>query len=255
MRGTGGTASNRTVFISDLHLGSYRARPRSVLSFIERHPSDTLYLVGDVIDLWCFGRKGGWPVEHLGVVRKLLDLARSGTRVVLVPGNHDWGLLQLGGLGLEGIEIQQHALHKAADGRRLLITHGHEQDRFLGSTHAMMRLLFGIGERLAELVSGSRAGQAVLIADAEPSRFERSVAREAARLGFDGVICGHSHVPADKVVEGIRYLNCGDWLRNCTGIVETRTGELRLVQWPMIEAEGSGNELPVADEPALELAR
>ena len=231
----------RTVLISDLHLGSHRCDARSVLAFLESHRAQTLYLVGDVIDLWSLRRHTAWRSDHLAVIRRLLELARTGTRVVVIPGNHDEPLIQLGALGLEGIEVRPHDVLETAGGARYLVVHGHEQDPIFGTTHALIGSLCGIGERLGEVtrrlrsamglggVSFTPRGWSASPGRTEPSRFEMALATAARDLALDGVICGHSHAPADRVIDDVRYLNCGDWLHNCTAIVEDWSGTLRLV--------------------------
>lgn len=246
-------ARYRTVLISDLHLGSYRCDARAVLDFLRTHQSDTLFLVGDVVDLWCMRRSGGWPAAHVAVIRLILERARSGTRVVIVPGNHDGPLLNLAGLGLEGIEVAEKALFKTAQGQRLLVTHGHEADRVFGSTHGLASLLYAIGESVCEVLDqlGVRFTRRRKPYDA-PTQFERVLAASAAELGLDGVVCGHNHRPADRMIDGVRYLNCGDWLGNCTGIVEERDGSLRLLRWreTAIEAQAEPSEPFGLDVPA-----
>ncbi len=229
--GERGQAAYRTILISDLHLGSYRCDAASVLDFLAHHTADTLYLVGDIIDFWSFRRHSGWRADHLAVVRRLLDLARRGTRVVLVPGNHDEPLQHLAQLGLPGIEISRRCVLESAQGRRYLVTHGHEHDRLFGSTGALAAMLCGIGESIGLMTRGAR--RAPSRGDAEPGgSFEVAAARAARLLGYDGAICGHSHRPADFDIGGTHYLNCGDWLGNRTAVVEDHSGGFALLRWP-----------------------
>ena len=151
---TGG--SYRTVFISDLHLGSYRADAKSVLDFLESHSAETLYLVGDVIDLWSLRRHAAWRPDHVAVIRKLFALARTGTRVIVIPGNHDGPLVHFGEFGLEGIEVRHETVLETATGVRYLVVHGHEQDPFFGRSNALVALLCGIGEQLGEALHRAR---------------------------------------------------------------------------------------------------
>jgi UDP-2,3-diacylglucosamine pyrophosphatase LpxH len=197
--------------------------------------------VGDVIDLWSLRRHTAWRTDHVAVIRRLLELARTGTRVVVIPGNHDEPLMQLGALGLEGIDVRPHAVLETAGGARYLVAHGHEQDPIFGTTHALIGLLCGIGERLGEVtrrlqsamglggVSFTPRGWSGSPGRTEPSRFQMALATAARDLALDGVICAHSHAPADRVIGDVHYLNCGDWLNNCTAIVEDWSGTLRLV--------------------------
>ena len=232
----------RTVLISDLHLGSYRCDATSVLEFLDGHTAQTLYLVGDVIDLWSLRRHTAWHTDHVAVIRRLLELARAGTRVVVIPGNHDEPLMQLGALGLEGIDVRPHEILETAGGARYLVAHGHAQDPIFGATSELIGLLCGIGERFGEVtrrlrtimmgpqsMTSSPGGWSGSPVRTAPSRFEAALATAARDLALDGVICGHSHAPADRVIGNVRYLNCGDWLDNCTAVVEDWSGTLRLV--------------------------
>lgn len=220
-------ASYRTVLISDLHLGSYRCDAGAVLAFLESHRSRTLYLVGDIIDFWSFRRHSTWRSDHVAVLRRLIEMGRAGTRLIIVPGNHDGPLEHLGLLGLEGIEVLDEAMLRTARGERLLVTHGHRQDPVFGGTHELIALCCQIGEAL-QLGRWRRSAPA---SQQSVSRFELALIGAAVDAGTDGVICGHSHLPADRMIEGRRYLNCGDWIGNRTAIVETWAGELRLLHW------------------------
>ncbi len=126
MRGERAAASYRTVLISDLHLGSYRSDAASVLDFLQSHRTETLYLVGDVVDFWSLRRHSAWRGEHVAVIRKLLELGRSGTRVVVIPGNHDGPLAHLAEFGLDGIEVHRQVVLHTGRGERYLVAHGHE---------------------------------------------------------------------------------------------------------------------------------
>ena len=241
MRDEKAAASYRTVFISDLHLGSYRSDAGSVLDFLESHHAETLYLVGDVIDLWSLRRHSAWRGDHVAVIGKLLEIARNGTRVIVIPGNHDGPLVHLGAFGLEGIDVQRDKVLETARGERFLVVHGHEQDPFFGGSNDLVAALCSIGERIGEVVHRARR-RGWLGARAEirerwsemrtartPSRFEAALVEAAQQAGVDGVICGHSHAPADRMIAGVRYLNCGDWLGNCTAITESWAGDLQLL--------------------------
>src|SRR6201989_46005 len=121
MRDGRSSTAHRTVLISDLHLGSYRCDAASVLDFLSRHKTETLFLVGDVVDLWSFRRHAAWRPEHMAVVRRLGELSRTCTRIVLISGNHDGPLLQLTEFGLPGVEVHRHAVLETARGDRLLV--------------------------------------------------------------------------------------------------------------------------------------
>lgn len=235
MRSVTAKAAYRSIFISDLHLGSYRADAEAVLAFLSAHRCETLYLVGDVIDLWSLRRSAGWRPQHLAVVRRLAELAAAGTRIVIIPGNHDGPLLHLAGLALPRVEVQSEVVVEMGQGGRFLVTHGHQLDRVLGGSNEFIGFWCGIGEQFgaAWRAVSERLGLAASreVIERPVSRFDRAWALAAREMGVDGVICGHSHVAADCMIEGVRYLNCGDWLRNCTAIVEDDAGTIELKRW------------------------
>lgn len=237
MRGVTEKTACRSIFISDLHLGSYRADAQGVVDFLSRYRTETLYLVGDVIDLWSLRRGAGWREQHMAVIRKLAELAGEGTRLVVIPGNHDGPLLHLAGLALPGLAVESEVTVETLRGERLLVTHGHQLDPVLGASNEFIGYWCGIGEQFGAAWRAlmARAGLSARElrdwAEQPASRFERAWALAARELGVDGVICGHSHVPADRMIEDVRYLNCGDWMRNCTAIVEDENGAIELVRW------------------------
>lgn len=130
----------RTVFVSDVHLGSRACRAEQLRDFLRGLRCETLYLVGDIIDLWSLKRSFYWPATHMEVVRAILDRAREGTRVVFVPGNHDWQFRTLAGSLFGGVEIHREVIHTAADGRRMLVMHGDEFDGVVRCHPAIARL-------------------------------------------------------------------------------------------------------------------
>lgn len=249
----------RTVFISDLHLGSPDARPRELAAFLDCLQTDTLYLVGDVLDLyWMRRRRLRWSRDEDRVVAALRRLAAGGTRLVYVPGNHDADVRQFAGLLLPGVRIRRQHVHRLLDGRRLWVTHG---DQFDGQIHAgpiltwlgeyAYRGLMAV-ERLQRAwchLRGQRPRSLAAWLKAQSTPAQRHIARfvaattaEAARRGFDGVVCGHIHRPALRQVGGVLYANDGDWVENLTALVEHRNGQLELLRWTGL--------LPLALSPA-----
>ena len=241
-------AHHRAIWLSDVHLGTSGCQAEYLLDFLRAHESDTLYLVGDIIDGWQLRKGWYWPQAHNDVVQKVLRKARKGTRVIFVPGNHDAMARQFSGLAFGEIQVMEDAVHTTLDGRRLWVTHGDQFDVIM--QHA--RWLAYVGDRLYTLIlalnrwfnaSRKRMGlpywslsqylkHQVKNAVNFISAFERVMAEEAHRRGCDGVVCGHIHKAEVRDVDGILYCNDGDWVESLSALVETQDGELRIVHWP-----------------------
>lgn len=248
----------RSIFISDLHLGTPGCQAAPLLDFLKSHPSEHLYLVGDIIDGWQLRRKWYWPQSHNDVVQKLLRRSRKGCRVIYVPGNHDEFARAFTGQHFGGIEVMLDAVHTTADGRELWITHGdyfdgvvqcapwlaHVGDRLYQFTLRMNRHLSRIRARF-ELPYWSLSAylkRRVKQALNYVTDFEQAVAREAARRGYHGVVCGHIHRAEIRDIEGILYCNDGDWVESRTALVEHFDGRLELVGWsPSHATHGQGH--------------
>ena len=243
----GSMASYRTVFISDVHLGTPTAQAGMLLDFLREVDADTIYLVGDIVDFWRIKRGGHWPQSHNDVLQKLLRKVRKGARVVFIPGNHDDGLRQYAGTRFGGIEIELQAIHQTADGRRYLVMHGDEFDFVvhharwlavvgdLGYELALasnrpinwVRRKLGLGYWSLSAYLKYRIKSAVnVIGD-----FESMLSGEARRRGVEGVICGHIHHAQSSTIDTIHYLNCGDWVESCTAIVEHDDGRFEVIRW------------------------
>jgi UDP-2,3-diacylglucosamine pyrophosphatase LpxH len=240
-------AGVRTLFISDVHLGTRTAQAERLLELLRECEAETIYLVGDIIDLWRVRRRPHWLQSHNDVLQKLMRKVRKGARLVFIPGNHDEGLRDYAGSHFGGIEIRINAVHTTAAGRRYLVLHGDEFDvvvraakwlAFLGDRGYefalwlnnplnWVRRHLGLGFWSFSAYLKYRVKSAVAYIGA----FEEAVATEARRAGVDGIICGHIHHPSDRRFGGIHYLNCGDWVESCTAIVETWAGELRIIHW------------------------
>ncbi len=237
----------RSLFISDIHLGMRTCQAEALLDFLRSVEADTLYLVGDIIDFWKVKRGPYWPQAHNDVIQKILRKARKGTRVVLVPGNHDDGLRDFDGMQFGGVEVLRQTLHIAADGKRYVVMHGDEFDVVI-RTARWMAMLGDLGYDAALWLNRplnwtrrhlgfgywSLAGylkHRVKKAVAFIGAFEDAVATEARKHGADGVICGHIHHAADRMIDGVRYLNCGDWVESCTAIAETQAGVMTIIRW------------------------
>lgn len=242
----------RTIWISDVHLGTRSCNARLLIDFLDHTDSETMFLVGDIIDGWRLKKKFYWPAAHNDIVWRIMKRARRGTRVVYIPGNHDEMFRQFTGLSFGGVEIRRAAFHDTADGRRLMVLHGDEFDTvmlahrwlaFLGDAayHALMatNLWVNAVRRRLNLPYWSLSKVAkhkVKNAVAFISKYEEVVARAAAERGIDGVVCGHIHTADHRQfrAEGqeVEYWNDGDWVESCTALVEHFDGRMEILHWP-----------------------
>lgn len=238
---------HRTIFISDVHLGTRGCKAEQLGDFLSRNSCETLYLVGDIVDGWRLRRRWYWPESHNRVVEILLHKIDTGTRVIYVPGNHDEVLRPYCGRIIAGIELAQEAVHETADGRRLLVLHGDRFDTVIACAKWLAHLgdgAYTLALQLNEVCHAVRRGlglpywslsaylkQKVKNALEYICRFEAAVAREARSRGFDGVVCGHIHQAAIKTIESVLYVNDGDWVESCTALVEDMRGHLEIVYW------------------------
>lgn len=250
----------RSLFISDMHLGTRGAQAEALLEFLKKHDAETLYLVGDVIDGWRLRSAWYWPQSHNDVVQKLLRKVRKGARIVYVPGNHDEFLREFCGLSFGGIEIAETAIHEAADGRRYLVIHGDAFDMvirharwlaFLGDWAYEIALALStriniVRRRLGFTYWSLSAWAKARVKNAVNfiGRFEETLAAEARRHGVDGVICGHIHSAAMRDFDGFTYINTGDWVESCTAIVEHHDGRMEIVHWPAFSDVLNGSRVP-----------
>jgi len=248
----GGVATRyRSVFISDLHLGTRGCRTDFLGDFLRSIQCERMFLVGDIIDGWRLRKSWFWDDAHDEVLQLILRHARAGTEITYIPGNHDemfrpW-LPQ--GLEIAGIRLAREAEHTTADGRRLWVIHGDEFDSVV--RYAPFLALLGDGAYTVALVvnrwfnaARRRLGfpywslsawlkRQVKLAVKAIDRFEVALAGEARRRGFDGVVCGHIHQPEMREVNGTLYVNDGDWVESCTALVEHGDGQLELLDWAL----------------------
>ena len=242
----------RTIWISDVHLGTRGCNHELLIDFLDHTDSETMYLVGDIIDGWRLKKKVYWPPEHNDIVWRILKRAKRGTRIVYIPGNHDEMVRPFSGMNLGGVEIMRAAFHDTADGRRLMVLHGDEFDTimlahrwlaFVGDAlyHVMMKLnnwVAGARKRLGlPYWSISKAAKHKVKNAVEfISKYEEVVARAAAERGVDGVVCGHIHTAEfhtfDHDGKQIEYWNDGDWVEGCNALVEHFDGTMEILHWP-----------------------
>ena len=242
----------RTIWISDVHLGTKGCKADFLLDFLRHTESDTLYLVGDIVDGWRLRKSWYWPQSHNDIVQKLLRKGRKGTRLVFLPGNHDEFARQYVENNFGGIEVLPETVHATADGRRLLVMHG---DRFDGVVkYARWLALLGDTAYGAALainhwvnVVRRRLGRPYWsLSQYLKNRvknalqfmldFEHACLDEARRRELDGVVCGHIHQAALKQTGGLTYANDGDWVESCTALVEHADGRLEIINWAETQA-------------------
>jgi UDP-2,3-diacylglucosamine pyrophosphatase LpxH len=238
----------RSIFISDVHLGYRGCAADALLAFLHASHCEHLYLVGDIFDIWEMKRRGiYWPPAHSNVIRAILSKASEGTKVTYIPGNHDEALREYVGSNLLGVEVKKQAMHETADGKRLLVLHGDEFDTAVQASRFIAHLGSQMYDALLELnywlnVVRRKLGfpywslathikHKVKNAVEYINSFERAVVHEAHRRKVDGVICGHIHRPRIAEVDGVLYCNDGDWVENCSALVESPEGTLSLVHW------------------------
>ncbi|RME66573.1 MAG: UDP-2,3-diacylglucosamine diphosphatase, partial [Alphaproteobacteria bacterium] len=253
----------RTIWLSDIHLGTRGCKAAFLHDFLKRNQCRTLYLVGDIIDGWQIKKKLYWTQAQSDVVRRLMKMAKKGTRIIYVPGNHDEALRDYLDIDLAGIKVVGEAVHETADGRRLLVIHGDAFDSIL----RYARWLAFLGDRsyqfllsLNHMVNALRGWLGlpywslsaylkfkVKNAVEFISRFEEAVAHAAAERGADGVVCGHIHHAEIKPIGDIMYYNDGDWVESCTALVEHHDGRMEILHW----AEDAQAHAAIRDKAAL----
>ena len=238
---------HRAVWISDVHLGTRGCKADMLVDFLRAIETDHLYLVGDIIDGWSLRKAWFWPDAHNEVVRRILKMAHRGTQVTLIIGNHDEVLRDFAGFSFGGVELATEAVHRTADGRRLLVTHG---DAFDGVVLYARWLAFLGDKAYALLLRANIVVNAVRKRMGMPywslsaymkkkvknavqfvCNYEQALANEGRSRGFDGIVCGHIHCAEIRQIGDISYYNDGDWVESCTALVEDFAGAMSIVEW------------------------
>jgi UDP-2,3-diacylglucosamine pyrophosphatase LpxH len=240
----------RAIFVSDLHLGTQRAQTAGFLNFLQVTDSEYLYIVGDLIDSWALQKNWYWSQDHNDVIQKLLRKARKGTRLIYIPGNHDENFRDFVGLRLGSITVTEEAIHISAKGQRYLVLHGDKLDGVVcfapwlaklgDSAYEFSMSINVVLNRIRRALRmpywslsaylKNRVKKAVEFV----SRYEEAVVREARLQNCRGVICGHIHTADDRKIDGIHYLNDGDWVESCTALVEHHDGRFEIIHWPSV---------------------
>jgi UDP-2,3-diacylglucosamine pyrophosphatase LpxH len=252
----------RTLFISDVHLGSKAARTDFLLDFLRHHEAETIVLVGDIVDGWRLKRNWHWPQGCNDVIQKLLRKARKGTRIVYIPGNHDEFLRDFPGMHFGGIEVAERMIHEMADGKKYLVLHGDEFDVVVRNARLLAYLgdwaydaaifvngwLAAVRRKLGMPYWSFSAWAKLQVKHAVNfiGEFQNVVAEEARRNSVDGVICGHIHHAVMEDINGIHYVNTGDWVESCTAVAERHDGTLEMISWQRI---GVGAEIMALPQP------
>ena len=263
----GGRRKYRTIWISDVHLGTRGCNAELLIDFLDNVDSETMYLVGDIIDGWRLKKKFYWPDTHNDIVWRILKRAKRGTRIVYIPGNHDEMFRQFTGLNFGGVEIRRAAFHDTADGRRLMVLHGDEFDTIM----LAHRWLAFVGDALYVTMMGLNrwvnafrerfglsywslsklAKHKVKNAVEFISHYEEVVARAAAQRGVDGVVCGHIHTAEFRSFthdgREVEYWNDGDWVEGCNALVEHEDGRMEILHWPEEVVKRKASEAVLAD--------
>ncbi len=243
----------RTLFLSDVHLGSRGCQAELLLDFLKNNDAATIYLVGDMIDGWQLKNRWYWPQAHNDVVQKLLRKVRKGVRVIYLPGNHDEFARDYIGSVFGGVEVADHAFHMTADKKRLLIVHGDQFDivvkharwlAYLGDwayTFALWSNLWlnKIRRKLGFTYWSLSAWAKLKVKNAVNfiGAFEAALVEAARRHNADGVVCGHIHHAVIRDVGGITYVNIGDFVESCTAVAEHDDGSLEILHWQMTSEE------------------
>jgi UDP-2,3-diacylglucosamine pyrophosphatase LpxH len=243
----GESSKHRSIWISDIHLGTRGSKADLLCDFLKHNDCDTLYLVGDIIDGWRMKKRTYWPQAHINVIRRILTRSKRGTNVIYVTGNHDEFLRRYSGMSFGNIHLVDEAIHTTADGREFWVVHGDAFDSIVcnqqwlalvGDWAYEMMLRFNVVfNRIRQLLGLDywslsaylkyRVKQAVSFI----SNYEITLANECQKRGLQGVVCGHIHHPQVDTIGNIQYANCGDWVESCSALVEDQQGQLQIIHW------------------------
>jgi UDP-2,3-diacylglucosamine pyrophosphatase LpxH len=248
----------RTLWISDVHLGTRHAQIDKLLDFLRESDCEQLYIVGDFIDGWQLRRRWYWAQNYNVLIQKLLRKNRKNTEVIFITGNHDEFLEQFLGLSFGAVKLAERAVHRAADGRSYLVIHGHQFDGLAQFNRLLDRIGSALYERILDLniwFNRLRRGlgfgywslASYLKLKAKSAvkyvtDYENALIQFTSKSGLDGVICGHIHRPEIRQVGNVLYLNCGDWVENCTALAEHFDGRIELVRFQDLQIERTNED-------------
>jgi len=236
----------RSIFLSDLHLGSSYCRIEELRNFLRGKQPEYLYLVGDIIDIWKIRRKPHWTDSHSFLIRKIIGMMKKGTRIRYVIGNHDEFLREFIPSTFGHLEMDNEFIHETADGRQVLVVHGDQFDQFtrhLGWLYHMGDRAYSFALWLNSLFNRIRCCMGLQYWSVSSilktkvkhaanfiNNFEHFVEKYALQQGCHEVICGHIHHPDIKQIGKVKYINCGDWLESCSAVVERKSGKIELIR-------------------------
>jgi len=239
---------HRSIWISDVHLGTSGAKADRLCDFLKYNSCDTLYLVGDIIDGWRMKKRAYWPQQHINVIRRILTRSKRGTKIIYITGNHDEFLRRYSGMSFGNIHLVDEWIHKSPTGKKYWVVHGDGYDAVVFNKKWLVVIGDAAYDSLLKLnVWFNRARNAlgmrqwslssyvknkVRNAFSIINNYETTLADECVKRKLDGVMCGHIHHPEVKQINGIQYANCGDWVESCSAIVEDKQGAITLVKWP-----------------------
>jgi UDP-2,3-diacylglucosamine pyrophosphatase LpxH len=239
--------SYKTVFISDVHLGTKMCQAEKLLEFFKTFECEKMYLVGDIIDGWAMNRSKYWPQSHNDVIQKLLRRARKGTEIIYIPGNHDEFMRDFCDFEFGHIILAKESVHVGVDGKLYLIIHGDQFDAVISHAKWLshigswaydvsiiiniylnkIRKLFGMPYwSLSSYLKQTVKESVNFIGD-----YESTLSNYVKSKKLNGVVCGHIHHANISDMNGIRYMNCGDWVESCTALVEHYNGSFEIIKW------------------------
>jgi len=236
----------QVVIVSDLHLGTKDSKAEEFIEFLDEHPTDLLILNGDIIDGWALNRGTKWKKQHTKVISKLLKLSNK-TRIIWIRGNHDEFIQEFIGTHLGAIEIREdYKLDINNTMESYYIFHGDVIDVFI-TKYKWLSKIGSVGydfalwlnrvyntyrkwRKLPYISISQKIKESVKVATNYVNDFEVTALSMATKKGCDGVICGHIHQPADRMINGKRYLNSGDWVENMSAICIDNIGKIYLYE-------------------------
>lgn len=241
----------RSIWISDVHLGYKGCKAEFLLDFLRSTETEYLFLVGDIIDVWSMQKTMHWPQAHNNIIRAILGKAKQGAKVIYIPGNHDDIFRAHAGMVLGNLEIHEEYEHTTLGGKKVLMLHGDKYDTLMKSGMKFGWITEFVGslgydfllfvnrwlDKLRRFLGFSYWSFAKYLkskvrnAMRHVEQFERVVAKDAQRQGYDMVVCGHIHHAEIRQIDNILYCNDGDWIEHCTALVEKTNGEIELIHW------------------------